>query len=514
VVGRLWILGLALLCACPRGEPAPGDGPPGGGPDIGLPGPPDSSALDPCEAPARADVSQPDRVVGDGTPASCTEDALREAAGSGGIIVFDCGPDPHSIELSQTVVIRDETVLDGGGTVTLNGGGKVRILLFDSAYNLTTPRLTVQGLTFRNGRSPEGGDDTAVGGGAIYRDGGSLTVIDSLFIDNHAPSPGQDIAGGAIYAFGGGDTRIINSSFQRNSASNGGAIGSLNGDLIVLHADFVENHAAGSGGNPGDGGCGGAIYQDGADEHTRLCAVRMRNNRAGAIGGGYFRVSNHDNGTFEMDLSTVDDNHVGERGVEGRRSNAGGLYLQGLTARIDASTVSRNTAFNAGGLWISEGTYQLTNVTVAGNEATGTNGGGLWLGNDAGGRLSHVSIVDNHSTGPDKIAGAVFAIGDSRITLHNTLIANNTARWVPGCNEEHPGSGNLEWPGGANCSAAPLVADPLLSELGDFGGRTETLVPADDSPALGLGRDCAPVDQRGEKRTEPCTVGAVEVVPQ
>ena len=512
---RLWILSLALLCACSGGGGGPDAGPPDGrGPDIGLPDPPDSSALDACDAPARADVSQPDQVVGDGTPDSCTEAALRQAAEAGGIIVFDCGPDPLTLTLNETLVIRREAILDGGGKITLSGGGRVRILLFDSAYDLTTPRLTVQGLTFRDGRSPAVGDDTAVGGGAIYRDGGSLTVIDSLFIDNQAPFPAQDVAGGAIYAFGGGETVIVNSSFQGNVASNGGAIGSLNGDLFVLHADFVENRAAGFGGNPGQGGCGGAIYQDGADEHTQLCGVRIRNNHAGAIGGGVFRVSNHDNGTFEMDLSTVDDNHVGAHGVEGATSNAGGLYLQGLAARIDASTLSRNSAFHGGGLWISEGTYHLTNVTLTGNEATGTNGGGIWLGQDAGGRLSHVSIVDNHSTGPDKIAGALFAIGDSRITLHNTLIADNTARWVPGCNEVHPGSGNLEWPRGANCSEAPHVADPQLSALGDFGGPTQTLLPSNDSPAIGVGTDCAPVDQRGVKRTEPCTLGAVEVGPQ
>src|SRR5690606_28127675 len=153
------------------------------GPDIGQPDPPDGVALLQCELPAPADVSQPDRVIGDGTPASCTEAALREAAGAGGVIVFDCGPEPLTLTLSETLVIREETVLDGGGTITLSGGGKVRILLFDSAYDLTTPRLTVQRLTFRDGRSPGGGDDTAVGGGAIYRDGGSLTVINSRFID-------------------------------------------------------------------------------------------------------------------------------------------------------------------------------------------------------------------------------------------------------------------------------------------------------------------------------------------
>src|SRR5262249_55580777 len=151
-------------------------------------------------------------------------------------IVFDCGASPVTITVTAAITFTRETVLDGGGLVTLSGGGTSRILYLDSAYTDATPRLVVQRLTFRDGNSPPGGDDTAVGGGAIYRDGGSLTVIDCAFFDNHAPSPGQDIAGGAIYGFGGGETVIAGSTFMNNAASNGGAVGSLNGDLTVINS--------------------------------------------------------------------------------------------------------------------------------------------------------------------------------------------------------------------------------------------------------------------------------------
>jgi hypothetical protein len=59
--------------------------------------------------------------------------------------------------------------------------------------------------------------------------------------------------------------------------------------------------------------------------------------------------------------------------------------------------------------------------------------------------------------------------------------------------------------------ADPLVADPLLGELGDNGGETETMLPGSSSPAVGLGTGCPETDQRGEPRGEPCTAGAVEV---
>jgi hypothetical protein len=450
----------------------------------------------------------PDHTVGDGTAASCTEEALRAAASDGGHITFDCGAEPFTLTLEATLVISKETVLDGGGLVTLSGGGNVRILYFDSAYDLTTPRLTVQRLGFRDGNSPEGGEDTAVGGGAIYRDGGSLTVIDCDFQDNRAPATGQDVAGGAIYGFGGGEIVISGSSFRGNSASDGGAVGSLNGDLSVIDSTFSNNAATGTDGNPGNGGCGGAIYMDGGDEATTLCGVVIENNTAGAIGGGFFRVSNSDDGSFSMTDSVVRDNRV----TPEADGNAGGLYLQGLAIEISASTVSRNRAFYNGGLWISEATANLTNVTIAENTAFGSNGGGLWLAHEPTGLLLNCTIARNHSTAANQIAGAIFGAG---LTLKNTIVAGNTAMYTPGCNETHASAGgNLQWPDGALCTEAPTVSNPELGELANDGGWTETLSPAAWSPAVGLGRECPPMDQRGQRRAEPCTAGAVELSPK
>ncbi len=305
-----------------------------------------------CEAPVGPyDVSAPTSVVGSGTAETCTQAFLQTAADAGGTIVFNCGASPVTITVTSPIIFKKETVLDGGGTVTLSGGGTSRILYLDSGYDQTTPRLSVQRLTFSDGSSPPGGDDTTQGGGAIYRNGGSLTVINSVFLDNQAPSPGQDIAGGAIYAFGGGDTIVVGSTFQGNEASNGGAIGSLNGDLIVVNSTFTQNAATGTGGNPGNGGCGGAIYMDGADERTALCGVTIANNTAGAVGGGFFRVSNDNSGTFTMDQTTVDANQVTAAG----EGDAGGLYLQGLDMNLEASTISRNRAWYNGGILDQQG---------------------------------------------------------------------------------------------------------------------------------------------------------------
>ncbi len=467
--------------------------------------PPNTAPEPRCEAPALADVSTPATVVGDGAPESCTAEALQAAAAAGGVIVFDCGADPVTIDISSPIIFTKESVLDGGGTVTLSGAGSSRIIYFDSAYDLRTPRLTVQRLALTQGNGPAGGEDTAAGGGAIYRDGGSLTVIDCTFTGNHAPSSGQDIAGGAIYGFGGGDIVISGSVFTGNSASNGGAVGSLNGDVIIIESVFTGNAATGYDGNPGHGGCGGAIYMDGADEWTSLCGVTISDNQAGAIAGGFFRVSNDHSGSFSMDRTTVDSNAVtpDDAGI------AGGMYLQGLQMKLRNSTISRNRAFHNGGIWFTADNVAMTNVTVAGNVAFGTNGGGIWLSGSPTGLVLNCTIADNHSTATDVICGAIFGSG---LILRNTIVSGNTAMWVPGCDHLHGrGEGNVEWPGGTDCTAGPLVADPLLGALGDNGGVTETMLPDSASPARGIAAGCPETDQRGVARGETCTAGSVEI---
>lgn len=462
-----------------------------------------------CDAVALADVSSPTSVVGDGTASSCTAEALQTAASGGGVIVFSCGEEPVTITVSSQIVFTKETVLDGGGLVTLSGGGTSRILYLDSGYDQTTPRLTVQRLVFSDGASQDDGDDTAVGGGAIYRDGGSLTVIDCAFEDNRAPLSGQDTAGGAIYGFGGGETIISGSSFHGNRASDGGAVGSLNGDLVLINSTFTDNAATGTGGNPGDGGCGGAIYMDGADELASLCGVVVSGNTAGAIGGGVFRVSNDNSGAFAMDLTTIDSNIV-----TADDGNAGGLYLQGLALGVSNSAITRNEGFYNGGIWIHTSYVEMTNTTIAGNVATGSNGGGLWLSSPVTGTILNCTIADNSAPADGQGGGAFFNAGEiAGLTLKNTIVTDNTSgTWAPGCSDAlGDGGGDLEWPQGQDCTASPLVADPLLGALGDNGGATETMLPDVASPAIGLGTGCPETDQRGEPRGEPCTAGAVEV---
>ena len=163
----LWASVVCLAASCGDGASTPIDNPltdPESGPPAGNP-------EGTCEVPDEArpaDVSSPDSVVGDGSPESCTSKAVVDAVARGGVITFDCGPDPITITMEETAKVFNDTgpeiVIDGGGLVTLSGAGARRILYMntcDEDQVWTTshcqdqdhPRLTVQNLTFVDGNS-------------------------------------------------------------------------------------------------------------------------------------------------------------------------------------------------------------------------------------------------------------------------------------------------------------------------------------------------------------------------
>src|SRR5690606_36766995 len=79
----------------------------GGGNDVPADGPaPDvAPPIAHCDAPGLAVTSSPTTIIGDGTPASCTEEAFRQAAAIGGVIVFDCGSAPVTIAVTSRITI-------------------------------------------------------------------------------------------------------------------------------------------------------------------------------------------------------------------------------------------------------------------------------------------------------------------------------------------------------------------------------------------------------------------------
>jgi hypothetical protein len=204
-----------------------------------------------CTAPIQAaDVSNPTTVVGTGTAASCTEAALSAALTKGGVVTFDCGSTGATITVTQTIELPTgiDTVIDGGGIVTIDGGGSVRILDWNSPnYRANMHKLTLQHITFAHGHAT---------GTMSYRGGAGALLVRLLRRRRRRPADarrrpqrhrrhlrrqlGREARPrrgrrrhlperGARWRRGGLD-------LPQQLGSNSGAIGSLNSDLDVYNS--------------------------------------------------------------------------------------------------------------------------------------------------------------------------------------------------------------------------------------------------------------------------------------
>jgi hypothetical protein len=276
------------------------------------------------------DTSRPTRVVGAGTPAGCTSEAVVAAVAAGGIITFSCGTAPVTITMKATAKVRNDrgprVVLDGGGKVTLSGGGVRRILYqnaCDKAQVWTTshcndqdhPQLTVQNLAFVDGNAT-GEKVDGGGGGAIFVRGGRLKIINSTFLRNKCDTTGPDVGGAAVRVLDQHrdlPVYVVRSTFESGQCSNGSALSSIGVSWAVLNSRFARNAAIGRGANPArsgqpGGGSGGAIYTDGNYFTVRVAGTVIENNTANEGGGAIFFVSNDRTGTMSIEDSTLQRN--------------------------------------------------------------------------------------------------------------------------------------------------------------------------------------------------------------
>jgi hypothetical protein len=283
-------------------------------------------------------TSHPTRVVGHGTPASCTSAAVVRAVAKGGVITFSCGPKPVIITMTATAKVRNTShrvVLDGRGLVTLNGAGKHQILYMntcdpkqvittDDCFNQQRPQLIVQNMIFENGysavRQTPNTNFGGGGGGAIFAEGGQLKVVNSRFIDNRCFASGPDLGGAAIRALAQWRNRplyITRDTFQGGRCSNGGALSSIDVNWKVLNSLMTGNRAIGWGANPAapgtpGGGSGGAIYTDGDNYNVVIAGTIIRNDNAREGGGAVFFVVDNNDGTLTIKDSTLHHNPSGE----------------------------------------------------------------------------------------------------------------------------------------------------------------------------------------------------------
>ena len=423
-------------------------------------------------------------VVGTGSGASCTDEALTACLPGGGsfdaTVTFSCGG-AATITVSSPKTISAATTVDGGGVTTISGGHSVRVFVVNSGVMFTVRNLTI-----------ENGNDANFGSG--IENNGNSTVTNCTFSGN---TGGE---GGALY--NGQTLSVTGCTFSGNSATISGGALYNNGTLTLTDSTFSGN----------TGGDGGAVYNN--NTMTNITGCTFSGNMASADGGGIY-----DNDTLTLTNSTISGNTAAAGG------DGGGIYDNG-TLTLTNSTISGNTAAaggDGGGIY-NNGTLTLANSTISGNTAaTNGDGGGIFNNSD---ELTVINCTMSGNTAGGT-GGGIFMNGDG--TLTNTIVAGSSGG---NCSTFHPTDGGHNIDDGTTCGftgtgcstttgTSFCNTNPDLDPNGlvNHGGPTETIALLEGSPAVDHGDPgaCAAapvdgVDQRGVSRPAgQCDIGAFEV---
>jgi CSLREA domain-containing protein len=286
--------------------------------------------------------------------------------------------------------------------------------------------ITLNDITIRNGRSSGCLYSPLNCGGGLFIHGGVANIRNVILESN--TSTGTNGRGGAIYNVEG-NLIIDNSSFQENTAANGGAIENFNGSVKITNSSFINNSASGLGGaldagdrlsqvdivettfNNNSASNGGAIYN--GTGSVIIDSSNFYRNNATSAGGGI----NNDDGDFQIINSLFEDNSAPIGGGIFTDENGSSLVLE--------NSIFRNNAADQGGalnIWESD-------VTVVDSEFTnnsGTSGGGVYMGYRWGSLQIQNTIFENNSASSigggigNQAPGSIIAIYDSEFTNNSS----------------------------------------------------------------------------------------------
>ena len=300
--------------------------------------------------------------------------------------------------------------------------------------------------------SVPGGDGGSGQGGGVYANNETVTITDGTLCGNSATGSGGGTGGGGEGGPGG-----------TGGSGQGGGLYATNETVAITNGTLSGNSATGSeggnGGNSYSGGPGGAggsgqgggVYAN--NETVTITNVALSGNTATGGGGGYSVYGSYSGG------------YPGGAGGSGQ---GGGVYALDGTVTITNGTLGGNTAIGSvggnggggsdcgcgnsysggpggaggsgqgGGVYATNETVALTNVTLSGNSATGSGGGDGGNGYSGG----------NGGTGGSGQGAGVYA-NDETVTITNVTLSGNTATGSEGGNGSG-GSGGGSGSDGSN----------------------------------------------------------------
>ena len=334
-------------------------------------------------------------------------------------------------------------------------------------------------------------------GGAIYIHKSHSLFESCIFKRNKVYSPNHNTIGGAISALGAGTNITIKQClFKENAATyGGGAIDIENSRVFYLkNRTFVRNTVKTLKGN----GSGGAIFSIRSSDIT-VQQCLFKENTATDSGGAIFMQETR--GSFEN--CTFDRNSIKGRlqkqGFSGAlcalvnshltmhqcifkentaTDSGGAIFMQQTRGSFENCTFDRNSVKGRlqkqdfGGALCALGNSHLTMHQCIFKENTAIYSGGAIFMQEARGSFENCTFDRNSVKGrPQKqdFGGALCALGNSHLTMHQCIFKENTAIYSGGAIFMQETRGSFE-----NCTFdSNSVKSPL--QKADFGGAVSAL---------------------------------------
>jgi len=354
-------------------------------------------------------------IVGNGTPESCTEAALRNAMNTaklygGGKVKFDCGSSALTITLADYeeipgfgrahLIPPNDTTIDGNAVITLAGdqwtlvyvqrGATVSLRNLNLYTNAFAGHIVDNAgtLSLTNGRI----SGNTLGG---IGNSGVMTVKDIVVAFSYSDSA----IGNA------GILTIKNSKISDNYADNGGII--LNGGTLNITESIISNNDADF------SSAGGIVNRGSLTIRGSVFADNLAYVNGGIVNYGTLIVSDSIvSGNVSARVSPFSCGAVNNQGVATIRDSKfidndsvegdGGAICNTGTLIASDSMFSGNTSGKYGGGIANRGALTVKDSTISGNVAA-IHGGGIYT--YVGGTTQLMSTVVTGNI-PDNIATA------------------------------------------------------------------------------------------------------------
>ena len=341
-------------------------------------------------------------------------------------IVFDPSL-TGTITLSSEFDLTQDLVIDGGGRITLDGGGAVRH--FDLLPS--SQKITLRGLTLTNGRA-------ASNGGSVHATTDVDLVIDDVTFTGNTVT-GASGRGGAVSMEVGSSLSISDSTFTGNSVPTGvgGAISMFSwgaGEFSMTKTIVTGNTQTGN----------GSVYVE--VERTTITDSVISNNTTTGVGEGFntganltgayilvdgLVMENNEGSALEINRGGFVDVDVRRLSIDGAER---GLFLNtvsGAKMRLSDSSIANTSSLGIlTNACFGDIVIESTTITGSAGPALDAQGGGLYC-------EVHSTLL-RHSTVSGNVIGIITTSSEpGDVELDHTIVAGNTvdlasdvdARW-------------------------------------------------------------------------------------